>query len=88
MKTDCDDDLPVMDGASAAMEEKRFPKLPVVKSLVPARQTNTQDAASRRAELESLVAAFTGKIQVCPPDTTSAQMNGRRGVGRPRLDFR
>jgi hypothetical protein len=78
---------------SKALEAKRFPKLLVVSTKLLPKEARRQPAAERRAELNALVANYLargGEIAICPPETTTAQLNkrktktkmGRRLIGR------
>jgi hypothetical protein len=66
---------------SAALEAKRFPKLGKVATKFLPKEARRQPAAERRAELSVFVANYLargGKIAICSPETTTAQLNKRK----------
>jgi hypothetical protein len=79
---------------SAVLEAKRFPKLPAVATKLLPKEARQQPAAERRAELNVLVANYLargGEIAICPPETTTAQLNKRKTkpkMGRPLIGRR
>jgi hypothetical protein len=71
---------------TAALEAKRFPRLPpIATKLVP--KEASRPAAVRRVELKILVAKYLaagGTITVCPPETTSKRKMKTK-MGRPPI---
>jgi hypothetical protein len=79
---------------SAVLEAKRFPKLPAVATKLLPKEARQPPAAERRAKLNVLVANYLargGEIAICPPETTTAQLNKRKTktkMGRPLIGKR
>jgi hypothetical protein len=79
---------------TAALEAKRFPKLGKVATKLLPKEARRQTAAERRAELNVLVADYLARgseIAICPPETTTAQLNKRKTktkMGRPLIGKR
>jgi hypothetical protein len=79
---------------SAALEAKRFPKLPVVATKLLPKEARRQPAAERRAELSLLLADYLargGEITICRPETASAQLKKQKPkakMGRPPIGER
>lgn len=79
---------------SAALEAKRFPKLPAIAAKLVPKEARQQPAAERRVELNLLVANYLARgneIAICPPETTTAQLNKRKTktkMGRPLIGKR
>jgi hypothetical protein len=79
---------------SAALEAKRFPKLPVVATKLLPKETRRQPAAERRGELNLLLADYLargGEITICRPETASAQLKKQKPktkMGRPPIGER
>jgi hypothetical protein len=74
---------------SRALEAKRFPKLPKIKTkLLPKEELGKAERRiAMRGELEQAVASFEGATTQCPAETTTRMLNKRR-VGRPTIGDR
>jgi hypothetical protein len=76
---------------SAALEAKRFPRLPALDEKIFPKEARRQPAAERRPELNLLVADYLargGEITFCPPEMTTAQLKKRKTktkMGRPPI---
>jgi hypothetical protein len=71
---------------SAALEAKRFPRLPTIATKLLLKEARQQPAAECRAELAGLVAEYLaagGRIKQCPPETMAARPEKK--IGRPLI---
>jgi hypothetical protein len=77
--------------SSAALEAKRFPRLPALDEKIFPKETRRQPATERRPKLNLLVADYLargGEITFCPPEMTTAQLKNRKTktkMGRPPI---